>query len=83
MKKITYFALLMYSITGYCQNYQWLKTVPINTVNSFTAGYVTVCDPNGNIYMTGFQDNPLFYNDILGNIFYNKYNTNGDIIFSK
>ncbi|MNK15903.1 hypothetical protein D3C87_340570 [compost metagenome] len=73
----------MYSITGYCQSYQWLKTVPINTVNSFTAGYVTVCDPSGNIYMTGFKDNPLFYNDILGNVFYNKYNTNGDIIFSK
>lgn len=83
MKKIIPYIVLFFTMTAYSQSYQWLKTVSIGTANTQTAGYVTVSDPSGNIYFSGFKDTPIYYNDLLGNIYYNKYNTNGDILFSK
>lgn len=83
MKRIIPYIVLFFTMTAYSQSYQWLKTVSIGTANTQTAGYVTVSDPSGNIYFSGFKDTPIYYNDLLGNIYYNKYNTNGDILFSK
>ncbi|RWW92006.1 T9SS type A sorting domain-containing protein [Flavobacterium cerinum] len=83
MKKIIPYIVLFFTMAAYSQSYQWLKTVSIGAANTQTTGYVTVSDHSGNIYFSGFKDTPIYYNDLLGNIYYNKYNTNGDVLFSK
>lgn len=82
MKKILLFFL--FSIATQAQTFQWVRTPSITfNSNSDLIGYTTTCDPMGNVYTTGFKENAYNYGDIFGDLFYNKYDSNGELLFSK
>ncbi len=83
MKKIT--LLLLFCITaGYSQNFQWLQTPEINfNLNPDGISYPLATDGSGNVYMAGYKENPVPYNDVMGTVFYNKYGENGNLIYTK
>ncbi len=84
MKKITILLLTAFSISAHSQTFEWLQTPEITyNQNPDGLGYPITSDFEGNTYMTGFKENPFLYNDVMGTVFYNKYNTSGDIIYSK
>lgn len=66
-------------------NFSWVKTPPIDlNLNPDMVGYTNTIDNSGNIYMAGFMNNAVASSvEIMGNLFYNKYNSNGEVIFSK
>jgi hypothetical protein len=83
MKKY-YFFLLILSVAAHSQSFQWLVVPDMNlNLNPGLVGYCTAADNSGNIYMTGFQDHPYSYGDIFGDVFFNKYNEEGALQFSK
>ena len=84
MKKILLVIALINTIFIYSQSFEWVKTPPI-VFNSTPAliGYPTTCDAYGNIYLTGFTNNLYNYTEIYGDLFYNKYNNLGQLLFSK
>ncbi|MEO0037761.1 MAG: hypothetical protein RIQ59_972 [Bacteroidota bacterium] len=84
MKKYLSLLLLIITFSIHSQSFQWIHTPPI-TFNSSAAliGYPTTCDAFGNTYITGFLNNAYNYNDIFGDLFYNKYDTSGQLLFSK
>lgn len=81
------FTLLLFMLLGFAsqaQTYQWLNTPSIpDDVNIHSASYIAATDPDGNVYFSGFKDSPLLWNDIMGNVYFNKYDTDGQLIFSK
>lgn len=84
MKKTTLTLFLLFAIATHAQTFEWLKTQPIIfNSNPDMIGYATTCDPMGNVYTTGFKQNPFNYESIMGDIFYNKYNGAGELQFSK
>jgi hypothetical protein len=84
MKKYLSFWLFIFTLSMHAQSFEWIQTPPI-TLNSSPSliGYTTTCDSFGNIYVTGFQNNAYSYTDIFGDLFYNKYDASGQLIFSK
>lgn len=52
-------------------------------MNSDLIGYVTTCDAFGNAYLAGYKDQAFAYNEIMGNVYFNKYDPSGNVIFSK
>ncbi len=84
MKKYLSLLLLIIAFSVHAQSFEWIQTPPI-TFNSSAAliGYPTTCDALGNIYVTGFLNNAYNYNDIFGDLFYNKYDVSGQLLFSK
>ncbi len=83
MKKIT--LLLLLGITAVqAQNFEWLQTPDIN-FNLSTEGisYPLATDSSGNVYMAGFKENPSPYIDIMGTVFYNKYDHDGNLLYSR
>jgi outer membrane protein assembly factor BamB len=84
MKRITLLATMLFSLYGYSQNFEWVKTPPIDfDMNHDMIGYCTAVDPSGNIYFTGFKDNAFPYDEIMGDQYFNKYTASGELIFSK
>ncbi len=82
MRKILLFLLLPLCIQA--QSYEWVKFPPAFTPNNpDLIGYSVATDLSGNVYCTGFKDEPYVYNDVLGNQFINKYDASGNLIFSK
>jgi hypothetical protein len=82
MKKIHLLALLV-SFLSNAQTFEWLQTPEINlSLNPDLVGYATACDGSDGVYMVGFKDNATPYNDIFGNLYYNKYNGAGELQFS-
>jgi hypothetical protein len=83
MKKIIYVSLLLFGMAMQAQTVQWLKTpvttIPFNTENT---GYTATCDASGNVYFTGYKANAIPLNDIVGDVLYNKYNADGELLFS-
>ncbi|MDR6968357.1 hypothetical protein J2X31_002380 [Flavobacterium arsenatis] len=66
------------------QNVEWLDTPTINfDSNAGLIGYNIASDAFGNVYMTGFKDNTFVYENIMGTQFYKKYDTDGNLLFSK
>lgn len=84
MKKLILFITLINTLFIYSQSFEWVKTPPI-VFNSLPAliGYPTTCDAFGNIYVTGFTNNSYNYTEIYGDLFYNKYDNLGQLLFSK
>ncbi len=84
MKKYFLLLLLFLSFENHAQSFEWIQTPQI-TFNSSAAliGYPTNCDVFGNMYVTGFLNNAYNYSEIYGDLFYNKYNTSGQLLFSK
>lgn len=84
MKNITLLLLLTLNITMQGQTFQWLNTPSIpEDVNIYATSYIAAADPEGNVYFSGFKDSPLLWNDIMGNVYFNKYDTEGQLLFSK
>lgn len=82
MKKFYLFVLFSLSLHG--QSFQWLDVPQINfNLNPGMIGYCTDIDPDGNTYLTGFKENPYAYIDIMGDVIFNKYDAEGDLIFAK
>lgn len=84
MKKTTLALFLLVSISSFAQTFQWVKPQPINfSSNPDMIGFTTACDAAGNVYASGFKENTFLYDQIYGDVFYNKYNASGDLLFSK
>lgn len=85
MKRIITLLLLAIGLTAQSQHFSWLQTADIDyTINPDLIGYVTAGDKDGNIYLTGFkEDYSLETSDVTGTLFYNKYNSEGELLFSK
>ncbi|RZJ56478.1 MAG: hypothetical protein EOO45_28750, partial [Flavobacterium sp.] len=83
MKKL-YLFLILASAAINAQTFEWLQTPPITfSMNPNMLSYATVCDPAGNVYLSGFKDGAFPYTEILGNLYFNKYSSNGSEVFSK
>lgn len=85
MKRIITLLLLAVCFTAQSQHFSWLQTVDIDyNINPDLIGYLTASDNEGNIYLTGFkEEHSLETSDITGTLFYNKYNDEGELLFSK
>ena len=84
MKKIILFLIFIIPFSFQSQSFEWIQT-PAITFNSSAnlIGYPTTCDAFGNVYITGFLNNAYNYSDIYGDLFYNKYDVSGQLLFSK
>jgi hypothetical protein len=84
MKKILSIWFLAFTAFLHAQAFEWIQT-PAITFNSSAnlIGFPTTCDASGNIYLTGILNNAFIYTDIFGDLFYNKYNDAGLLLFSK
>lgn len=83
-KKLLLTILSLFAFSSYSQTFEWLATTTIDfSMNSDLIGYTIASDPSGNIYITGFKDNAFPYEDIMGAQYYNKYDANGNLLFSK
>ncbi|WP_146171758.1 T9SS type A sorting domain-containing protein [Flavobacterium magnum] len=83
MKKIT-LLLLLCMATAQSQNFEWLQTPEINfSLSPDGVSYPLTTDNEGNVYMAGFKENPVPYNDVMGFVFYNKYDKDGNLLYSK
>jgi hypothetical protein len=83
MKKTT-LLLLFFPLICFAQTFEWLKTPPIVfSMNPDNIAYVTTCDASGNAYLAGYKDTPFPYNEIMGNVYFNKYDASGNAVFSK
>lgn len=83
-KKLILPILFLFTFSGYSQTFEWLETPAINfSMNADNIGYNITSDPSGNVYMTGFKDNAFPYEDIMGTQYYNKYDADGNLLFSK
>ena len=84
MKKAILCLIFLYSLSMNSQSFEWLQS-PSIVFNSSPGliGYLTTCDASGNIYLSGFVNNSYLYNDVFGDLFYNKYDTTGQLLFSK
>ncbi len=84
MKKITLCILLVFALPVHSQNFQWLEIPNVDfTLNPEGIGYPMAVDNTGNVYLSGFKDTPFIYDSIYGNVFLNKYDTNGQQLFTK
>ncbi len=84
MKKIFTLLLLFFSIILSSQTFEWLVTPIINfNSNGSLIGYPTTIDNNGNAYFSGFKDNAYNYSQIFGDLFYNKYDAAGELLWEK
>ncbi|MFL9835858.1 T9SS type A sorting domain-containing protein [Flavobacterium sp. ST-75] len=80
------FSILIYfNADAQSESFSWVNIPPIDiSLNPDMIGYTNAIDNSGNIYTAGFMDNATPCSpEIMGNLFYNKYNSNGEIIFSK
>ena len=75
---------LLFGFVCHSQTFEWVKTptAEIN-VNPQSLGYSTVVDPSGNVYLSGYKDNPTIHTELFGSLFYIKYNANGEVLFTK
>lgn len=84
MKKLLSLYLLAFTGFLHAQAFEWIQTPAINFNSSANLiGFPTTCDAAGNVYLTGFLNNAYNYTDIFGDLFYNKYNDAGNLLFSK
>lgn len=84
MKKTILSLLFLYSLSINSQSFEWIQT-PSIVLNASAGliGYPTTTDASGNVYMAGFVNNSYAYTDVFGDLFYNKYDTTGQLLFSK
>lgn len=81
MKKLL--PILMFSAVTYGQHFEWAVFPEVQmSYNPALVGYSTASDDSGNLYMCGYNGNPFFYNDIMGDVSLSKYDASGNLIFS-
>lgn len=84
MRKFTLLLLVLSSISASAQNFSWLQSPSVdNDINNSESSYPVTTDAFGNSYLAGFKDMPFNYSELLGRVQYNKYNNNGDLLYSK
>lgn len=87
MQKILLIASLLLAMQATVAqvSFEWLRTPDINlTFNADLLGYSVACDATGNVFYAGYQSNQVAYgSDILGTVFIRKYDTSGDLLFTK
>jgi hypothetical protein len=84
MKRILLALLLFAPALFTAQSFSWVKTPPVTfNMNPEYIGYTTAVDGSGNVYFSGFKDEAFPYDTILGNVYYNKYDASGALLFSK
>lgn len=84
MKKIILSIVLLSGTIMQSQTFEWVNTPTLpETVNAHSTAYTAAADPFGNVYLTGFKNSPTLLNEVMGNVYYNKYDNNGGLIFSK
>ncbi len=84
MKKTILYLIFLYSLSMSAQSFEWLqKQSIVLNASSGLIGYPTTCDASGNIYLSGFVNNSYLYTDVFGDLFYNKYDSTGQLLFSK
>lgn len=77
-------SLLLSISVSFSQTFEWVNFPTTNiTFDPNSVGYNTVVDPFGAVYVSGFQDDPFFYSDTFGTVFYHKYTADGNLLFSK
>src|SRR5690606_21938640 len=66
-------------------NYEWTKITEVGFFNNPDfVEYLTDLDNEGNVYLTGYKENGIIYGvNILGDIFLNKYDSEGELLFTK
>lgn len=75
---------MLATIGMYSQSFEWLVTPTTSLgLNPDMVGYSVTCDQENNVYFLGYKSDPFPYNSIMGNLHLNKYNNNGELIFSK
>ncbi|MUV02450.1 T9SS type A sorting domain-containing protein [Flavobacterium rakeshii] len=80
------FSILIYfNIHAQNESFSWVISPPSAiSLNPDMVGYTNIIDNSGNIYTAGYMDNATSTStEIMGNLFYNKYNSDGEVIFSK
>lgn len=83
MKKI-YLLLMLTTLGLYSQSFEWLVTPTTNLgLNPDMVGYSVTCDQENNVYFLGYKSDPFPYNSIMGNLHFNKYDSEGKLVFSK
>lgn len=86
MKKTWSLILLgLLPFIGSAQQFQWVQTLPISyTQNPDAIHYVVAADASGQVYLLGHQDGGVPYGtDRMGNLYFNKYAADGQLVFSK
>lgn len=85
MKKSYLFGLILLVTTQLqAQQFEWLATPAITFgLNPERIGYPSASDNQGNTFVCGFKDNALSYTDVFGNLWLLKFDTNGQLLFSK
>lgn len=84
MKKTFTLLFVLGSIITSAQQFEWLRTVPINySFNPEMLSYPVAVDSDNNIYCSGFKENVVFNTDVMGTVFLNKYSQTGELIWSK
>ena len=82
--RLLYAAMLLSATVSFSQTFEWVNFPTTNiTFDPTSVGYTTVVDTFGAVYVSGFQDDPFFYNDTFGTVFYHKYAADGSLLFSK
>src|SRR6476620_4406472 len=84
MKKLLLSIVLITTLSSAAQTFQWLKTPPITyALNPDMIAYVNAVDGLGNVYFAGYKENHYNYgSDMLGNLYFNKYDSAGQLLFS-
>jgi hypothetical protein len=84
MKKYTIGIILLASLHLQAQQFEWLATPAITFgLNPDGIGYPSASDAQGNTFVCGFKDNAMPYTDVFGNVWLLKYDSNGQVLFSK
>ena len=83
MKRILFLSVLLCRAVVSAQTVEWFALQQDGQSKGYNVGYSTICDPDGNVYISGFKQNAFTYNDTYGDIYYSKYNSFGQVIFSK
>lgn len=65
------------------QTFEWVKNPPIIfSSNPSLISYVTTTDNSNNSYFAGFKDTAFLNSKIFGNVYLQKYNAAGTLLFS-
>lgn len=84
MKKLFLMGAVFFVYQVHAQTFEWVKAPAIDfNTNPDLIGYVTTVDSDSNIYLSGFADNRYIYTDIFGDLFFKKYNDQGQLLWEK
>lgn len=84
MKKLFFIGTLVFLTQVHSQTFEWVQAPAINfDANPDLIGYTTAVDEDGDVYFSGFADHRYVYTDIFGDLFFKKYNPQGQLLWEK